>query len=106
MPEMALQQLQAHFAGRPCPRVEVALGESESVLPAMLSRADADLAVFGAGQVLEGLWRPSLSNVIDNLPCPAICMDGAAADFRQWTFQRERSLEAGPGTFREERPAA
>jgi nucleotide-binding universal stress UspA family protein len=89
MPEVAVEKIRSAFAGRVCPEIEVAVGETSAELPRLLKRCDADLAFVGLGQALSGVWRPRLAACLDRLPCPVVCVDGASSSFEGWNFQQQ-----------------
>jgi nucleotide-binding universal stress UspA family protein len=88
-PDVTQTMARCVFGGDNCPEVEVAIGDLEREVPALLSRCDADLLFVGPGQSLRGILRPSLSSMIDRAPCPVVCVDGAAKRRYQWSFNRE-----------------
>ena len=79
MAERRLNSLLRGSYGRP--QIHVGTGEEEAVLPELLRRCKADLVFLGPGQALQrGIWgTPSLGSLLRRVPCPIICMDGAAA---------------------------
>jgi nucleotide-binding universal stress UspA family protein len=98
MPSVATAEIQKMFAGRSCPEIDVAIGETAEELPALLRRCDADVVFIGEGQALCGMVLPKLSSYLDRLPCPAICVDGASSKFDAWTF------EQNPAVYVDSRP--
>jgi hypothetical protein len=94
MPEVAMQTIRAAFSGEACPEVDVAIGDTAKELPGMLARCEADLAFIGPGRALGGILSQRLEPCIDQLPCPAICVDGASSRFEQWAFDQRAARHA------------
>ena len=94
LPEVAMERIRKAFAGRPCPDIDIAIGEVARELPRLLRRCNADLAFLGPGQVLRGTWLPWRLRYLNRLPCPAVCVDGASAAFGQWNFQNHAAPES------------
>ena len=94
VPEVAVQQIHAAYAGRSCPDIDVAIGEAGTELPRMLNRCDADVVFVGPGQALNNGWMPRLANYLDGLPCPAVCVDGASAQFGGWNLKTAAAAAA------------
>lgn len=88
-PKMGVHRLESKLSSVRGLKFDVALGAPGEGVVRLLRRCEADLAFFGKGQVLRRGMRSSLVGYLDELPCPAICLDGAAADFSTWTFERE-----------------
>lgn len=97
MPEVAAERIRQACAGGVCPDMDVAIGEVGAELPGLLRRSEANLAFLGPGQALRRTWLPQGAAHLDRLPCPVICVDGASADFSEWTFQNA-------GAWQEPRP--
>lgn len=95
-PEMAVKQIHGTFDRRTCPEVSVAVGETGSELPRLLRECDAQLAFLGRGQALRYAWLPRLARHLDRMPCPVICVDGAAEAFHEWSFQTSPVLNPDP----------
>ena len=93
MPEVAVERLRAAFAGKPYPEIDVVVGDMGRELPRLLRRCEADLAFIGPGQGTCGAFFRRLTPVIQRLPCPVICVDGAACAFDRWTFQNAATAE-------------
>ena len=87
MPEVAMEQIRSAFAGRPCPEVDVATGETSLHIPRLLRRGEADIAFVGPGHALAGMRASRLASHLDRIPCPVGCVDGASAKFSGWSFQ-------------------
>lgn len=100
LPEAALARIQKVFAGKPCPEIDVAVGDPASELPRLLRRCEADLAFTGPGHSLQGSTLLRLSSWVDKLPCPVICVDGGSAAFRDWTFEKNAADAARAETLR------
>lgn len=93
MPEVAIERLRAAFAGKPYPEIDVVVGDVDRELPRLLRRSEADLAFVGPGQASCGTFFRRLAPVINRLPCPVICVDGAARAFDRWSFQNLPAAE-------------
>jgi nucleotide-binding universal stress UspA family protein len=92
MPCVATSEIQKMYAGRTCPEIEVAIGETAEELPRLLRNCDADVVFVGEGQALRGMVLPKLSSYLDRLPCPSVCIDGASANFGGWTFDQNPAV--------------
>jgi nucleotide-binding universal stress UspA family protein len=92
MPEVAVERIGSAFAGRACPEIEVAVGDTSTELPRLVKRCESDLAFVGPGQALAGIWRARLASCLDRLPCPVICVDGGSASFDGWNVQQEAAM--------------
>jgi nucleotide-binding universal stress UspA family protein len=99
MPDVAIGKIRAAFGGWNCPPIEVAVGDVSKELPKLVKRCDSDLVFVGTGRALNGSWMPRLSTYVDRLPCPVICVDGAASHFDSWSFQHHRPVSDVSGTM-------
>lgn len=71
--------------------VEVVVGDSNRKLPKLLNEGGVDLLFVGAGQSLRSMFLASrLQPYLHRLPCPVICMDGAASRFAAWSFEQSK----------------
>lgn len=92
MPSVALKRIRDIFPADQCPEIDVAVGARGRELRRMLSACDADLLFVGPRQASSRSWALRFSRDLDGLPCPVVCVDGAAAGFSHWSF-REHATE-------------
>lgn len=93
VPEHAVSRIQKIFDGRTLPDIDVAVGSQASGLRRLMQRADADLLFVGSRHASSGVWFNGFSRVLDHLPCPVVCADGAATRLPGWAW-RPRPLRA------------
>jgi nucleotide-binding universal stress UspA family protein len=71
--------------------VEVVVGDSNRKLPKLLKEGGVDLLFVGEGQSLRSVLLASrLQSYLYRLPCPVICIDGAASRFEAWSFEQPK----------------
>jgi nucleotide-binding universal stress UspA family protein len=87
MPAVAVKRIRELFPPHQPPEIDVAVGERGRELRRMLARCDADLLFVGPRQATATAWGLRFSRDLDQLPCPVVCVDGAAAGFPRWSFQ-------------------
>lgn len=86
MPDLALNRIQAMFAGQEFPAIDVAVGERRRGIRRMLGRCEADV-VFVPRQTSLNAWSFRFARDLDRLPCPVVCLDAGVAGFKGWSFQ-------------------
>lgn len=86
----AVERIHAALQGISTPDVDVVIGSQWRHVARLLSDSQASVAFLCPSQALIPEWIPRLRSHVDRLPCPAICVDGAASRFDRWTFERDR----------------
>lgn len=87
---MAVKHILAALQGISTPDVDVVIGSQWRHVARLLRDCQASVAFLCPSQALIPEWIPRLRSHVDRLPCPVICVDGAASRFNRWTFERER----------------
>ncbi len=87
---MAVKRIHASLKGISTPDVDVVIGSQWRHVARLLSDCQASVAFLCPSQALLPEWIPRLRSHVDRLPCPVICVDGAASRFNRWTFERDR----------------
>ena len=87
LPALAVKQIREMFDGHAPPDVDVAVGYRGRELRRMLTHHRADLLFVGPRQAAASSWALRFSRDLDHMPCPVICVDGAAAGFAHWSFE-------------------
>lgn len=94
MPSVALKRIREMFSADQCPEIDVAVGSRGPELRRMLRACDADLLFVGPRQASSRSWALRFSRDLDGLPCPVVCVDGAAAGFSRWSFHEPTPVRA------------
>lgn len=86
-PSLALKRIRDMFPPDDVPQIDVAVGDRGGELRRMLARCQADILFVGPRHASATAWALRFSRDLDRLPCPVVCIDGAASGFARWPFQ-------------------
>ncbi len=86
----AFSRIQQIFDGRTLPEVDLVVGTPAHGLRRLMRRANADLLFVGTRRACGSRWFTRFARVLDRLPCPVVCADGAADPLPNWVISPSR----------------
>jgi hypothetical protein len=94
-PNAAMERIRDLAASLPSsPEVSIAVGRPAREIPRLAKQCGADLLFAGPGQTLSDGWGPvRLHPMVNQMPCPVICVDGASSNKAAWSFESVQAEE-------------
>jgi len=98
-PDVAIERIRTMMRSTPAgPEIDIAVGGKRRALRQLLESVNADLMFAGPGQAMGySPFSSQLQSYLNRLPCPVVCLDGAASNFGRWSFEEhgaEREAQA------------
>lgn len=96
-PSVAMERIEQMTGWMPIrPEVHVSIGDDRRELPRLIRNCGADILFAGENQALRrGTRRPQMHPLLNAIPCPTVCFDGASKMGVEWPFdRREAELRA------------